>query len=156
MNREDVIAQFPILFPLAVEWGTEQQRLILEQGVPLVPEELNDAAVVGVHAINKVRLLRVRLIPRPEHPWLRAACDAINFLTETTRGLTLGHGILVREDCWRDRGLIAHELVHVAQYERLGGIEPFLRRYLSECLTIGYQNSPLEQEAMRTGSALHH
>lgn len=154
MNREDVIAQFPILFPLAVGWASEQERLILEQGVALTPEELNDAAAIGVHAADKVRLLPVSVIPRPSRPQLRAACDAINFLTEATRGLTLGYGILVRGDCWRDRTLIAHELVHVAQYERLGGIEPFLRQYLSECLTVGYENSPLEQEAERTASAL--
>ena len=43
--------------------------------------------------------------------------------------------------------MIAHELVHVAQYERLGGIEPFLRQYLRECLTVGYDESALENEA---------
>jgi hypothetical protein len=43
--------------------------------------------------------------------------------------------------------LIAHELVHAAQYERLGGILPFLRQYLVECLTIGYANAPMELEA---------
>jgi len=39
-------------------------------------------------------------------------------------------------------------LVHVAQYERSGGILPFLRRYLFECLTVGYSASPLELEAI--------
>jgi len=154
MNRDEVIAQFPMLFPLALRWAAEQEQQILAEGVALTPEELNDAAAVGVHAADKVKLLPVSVIPRPSRPQLRAACDAINFLTEATRGLTLGYGILVREDCWRDRTLIAHELVHVAQYERLGGIEPFLRQYLSECLTVGYENSPLEQEAERTASAL--
>ena len=154
MNRDEVIGQFQVLFPLALRWASEQEQLILEQGVVLTPEELNDAVAVGVHAADKVRLLPVSVIPRPSRPQLRAACDAIKFLTEATRGLTMGYGILVREDCWRDRILIAHELVHVAQYERLGGIEPFLRQYLSECLTVGYENSPLEQEAERTAAQL--
>jgi hypothetical protein len=44
--------------------------------------------------------------------------------------------------------LIVHELVHVAQYETLGGILPFLRKYLFECLTMGYAASPLELEAI--------
>jgi hypothetical protein len=44
--------------------------------------------------------------------------------------------------------------VHTAQYERLGGIEPFLRQYLRECLTIGYPEAPLEQEAIATIASL--
>jgi len=34
-----------------------------------------------------------------------------------------------------------------AQYERLGGIEGFLRRYLHECLTVGYNAAPMKREA---------
>ena len=79
---------------------------------------------------------------------LKAAAVAIQFLTPATRGLTLRYGIFVRSDCWRVRALIAHELVHVMQYERFGGILPFLRQYLSECVTIGYPEAPLEQEAI--------
>ncbi|HEX4665027.1 MAG TPA: hypothetical protein VH207_00400 [Chthoniobacterales bacterium] len=54
----------------------------------------------------------------------------------------------MRSDCWRDRALVAHELAHTAQYERLGGIAPFLKQYLFECLTIGYPAAPMEQEAI--------
>ena len=93
-------------------------------------------------------LSRVETIPRPSQPQLKAACDAIDFLTPATRGLTLGHGIFIRSDCWRDRLLIVHELVHVAQYDRAGGILPFLRRYLFECLTVGYSAAPVELEAI--------
>ena len=49
---------------------------------------------------------------------------------------------------------IAHELAHTEQYERLGGIEPFLRQYLSECLTIGYPAAPMEQEAIAAARRL--
>jgi len=83
----------------------------------------------------------------PTDPQLRAAAETIHFLSPETRGLTLQYGILLRWDCWRERPLIAHELVHSAQYERLGGILPFLRQYLVECLTIGYANAPMELEA---------
>ena len=79
---------------------------------------------------------------------LKAAASAIQFLTPTTCGLALRYGIFVRSDCWRNRALIAHELVHVMQYERLGGILPFLRDYLFQCMTVGYANAPLEQEAV--------
>jgi uncharacterized protein YjaZ len=42
--------------------------------------------------------------------------------------------------------LLAHELHHVAQYERLG-IAGFARRYITELLVAGYANAPLEAEA---------
>jgi hypothetical protein len=148
MNSEPLLAQFEMLLPLAAAWATEQEHEILRDGMPLSEKELADARAIGIREPDRVRLLQVEIIPRPAQPQLKAACDAIDFLTPATRGLTLGHGIFIRSDCWRDRLLVVHELVHVAQYEKLGGIHPFLRRYLSECLTVGYSASPLEQEAM--------
>jgi hypothetical protein len=71
-----------------------------------------------------------------------------------TAGLTLNHGIFIRADHWRDRRLVAHELVHVAQYERFGGIRPFLKAYFRECLVPGYPLGSLEQEAIQTAARL--
>jgi hypothetical protein len=148
MNSESLLAQFDALLPLAAAWATEQEREILRDGVSLSAEEIADARAIGVQGPDRLRLLRVETIPRPTQPQLRAACDAIDFLTPATRGLTLGYGIFIRSDCWGDRLLVVHELAHLAQYERLGGILPFLRRYLFECLTTGYSAAPLELEAI--------
>jgi hypothetical protein len=148
MNQESLLAQFETLLPLAAAWAAEEEQQILRNGVPLSEREIRDARAIGVQSRDRVRLSRVATIPRPSQPQLRAACDAIDFLTPATRGLTLGHGIFIRSDCWRDRLLIVHELAHIAQYERLGGLLPFLRRYLFECLTVGYPASPLELEAI--------
>ena len=148
MDRQSVLAQFAMLLPLAAKWTAEQEEWILRQGVPLSEDEIGDAKAVGVRKPNRVRLLRVDAIPIPSDPKLKAAAVAIDFLTPVTRGLTLQYGIFVRSDCWRDRTLIAHELVHTAQYERLGGILPFLCKYLFECVTIGYPAAPMEQEAI--------
>jgi len=79
---------------------------------------------------------------------LRAAVLETQFLSPLTRGLTLRYGIFIRSDCRSDQTMIIHELGHTAQYERLGGFEPFLRRYIFECLTIGYPEAPLEQEVI--------
>ena len=146
MNQESVLSQFEMLLPLAVTWATEQEQRILG-GVPLSEKEVADARAIGIQNPDQVRLLQVETIPRPSQPQLKAACDAIDFLTPATRGLTLGYGIFIRSDCSADRLLLVHELAHVAQYERMGGILPFLRRYLFECLTIGYAAAPLELEA---------
>ena len=148
MNQESVLSQFEMLLPLAAAWASEQQQRIVCDGVPLSEREVDDARSVGVREPGRIRLLRVETIPRPSQPQLKAACDTIDFLTPATRGLTLGYGIVIQTDCWQERSLVVHELAHVAQYERLGGILPFLRRYLFECLTLGYSAAPLEAEAI--------
>src|SRR5689334_22678889 len=148
MNHASVLSQFERLLPLAVTWATEEEQTILREGAPLSEKEICDARAIGVQSPHRVRLLQVKMIPRPSHPELKAACDAIDFLTPATRGLTLGYGIFIRSDCWRDRLLVVHELAHVAQYERFGGILPFLRKYLFQCLTMEYAASPLELEAI--------
>jgi hypothetical protein len=148
MDEESVPEQFETLLPLAVQWATEEEERILREGVPLAEDEVVDAVAIGVRNPERIRLLQVDEIPAPRHPILQAAAVAIRFLNPPPRGLALRHGIFIRSDCWRDRSLIAHELAHTAQYERLGGILPFLRKYLLECLTIGYAQAPLEQEAI--------
>jgi hypothetical protein len=42
----------------------------------------------------------------------------------------------------------------VAQYERLGGIRPFLSAYLRECISPGYPLGALEQEAIRVAAEI--
>ncbi len=146
-DRQAILAQFETLLPLATEWCEAEEARALRDGVPLTAPQISDANAVGVAAPERIRLLRVESVPVPAHPDLRAAAEAIQFLSPETSGLTLQYAIFLRWDCWRDRDLIVHELVHTAQCERLGGILPFLRQYLIECLTIGYANSPMELEA---------
>jgi hypothetical protein len=136
-----------MMLPLAAQWAAEQEERILREGVPLSVGELADALKAGVRDPERVRLLEVEIIPAPSHPILVAAYQQMNVAPAAPRGLTLQHGIFVRSDYWRDRSLILHELIHVTQYERLGGIEPFLKQYLLECATVGYHKSPLEKEA---------
>lgn len=154
MQTESFVSQLEALLPLAVEWAREHQNIILAEGVPLSEPELFEARRVGVKQPERVRLLSVPAIPFPAHPLLQAACRATNFVPESPRGLTLFYGIYLRSDCWRDRPIVVHELVHTAQYERLGGIDPFLRSYLGECMTFGYANSLMENEARLAASRL--
>lgn len=154
MHPQGAISQLEGLLPLAVAWAREHQKLILDDGVPLTEPELFEARRVGVKQPERVRLLSVPAIPFPEHPLLQAACRATNFVPECPRGLTLCYGIYLRSDCWRDRSIVVHELVHTAQYERLGGIDPFLRSYLGECMNFGYSNSSMENEARVAASRL--
>ena len=149
-----LMGRFGELLPLAARWATGEQERILRDGIPLDDSSLRDARALGVRLPERVRWLEVKSIPRPLDEILKAACDAIDFLGPETQGLTLGHGIFIRADRTNDRDLMAHELVHVAQYERMGGVQPFLQQYLMECLTVGYSESPLEQEAILQSAQL--
>lgn len=137
-----------MVVPLAANWVEEQQAKILHEGVALTPHQAFDAHLVGVKRPGKVRLLKTDFIPLPESPVLRKANERFNLVSPVTAGITFGYGIYIREDLWDDRPLITHELVHVGQYERYGSVNAFLRDYLEECLTVGYPNGPLEQEAV--------
>jgi hypothetical protein len=98
--------------------------------------------------------MHVAFVPLPRRRILRTIGLALGLLSPHTAGLTAGYGVFVREDHSGDRALLVHELAHVAQYERLGGIEPFLRLYLRECLIEGYPFGALEIEAAAAAQRL--
>jgi len=141
--------QFQSLLPLACEWAERQEQIILKNGTSLSPSQIADARLVGVSHPENIKILAVPQIPLPEHPALRTAAREIQLITPSTSGLTLRYGIYAQSYFLSDRRLIVHEFVHTSQYERFGGILPFLQQYLRECITVGYPNAPLEQEAIR-------
>jgi len=146
--------EFEALLPLAAAWADAQERHILAHGRSLTPEQISDARQVGVAHPERVRLQSVSSIPMPGHALLQAAGAATGLISPHTAGLTFRYGIYLRSDLHDDRLLIAHELVHTAQYERHGSILAFLRQYLHECLTLGYPAAPLEQEAVLAAERL--
>ncbi|MFN0125697.1 MAG: signal peptidase II [Verrucomicrobiales bacterium] len=85
-------------------------------------------------------------LPLPGPRWLLRLASCLGFPATETIGLCLGHSIFLHPD-WNHPTVLAHELVHTAQCERLGGLRPFLHRYLAECLAHGYAASPMECEA---------
>ena len=141
--------QLAVLLPLVCAWAEDQECLMLQNGMPLSAAELSDASRIGLCHPDQVRVQAVGSIPMPHHPAPKMAAEATGLLSPLTAGLTLRYGIFIRLDCWGQRRILVHELAHVAQYERLGGFEPFLRQYLQECLSFGYPAAPLEQEAKR-------
>jgi hypothetical protein len=154
VQSKNLVDQLELVLPLAVEWASEQEERILIEGEALSENELADANAVGLRHPERVRVLSVEAIPSPSHPILKAASAQIELLPSTPCGLTLRYGIFVRGDCRQDRRLLVHELVHTAQYERLGGILRFLRDYLFECATLGYGQAPLEQEAVEVAARI--
>lgn len=144
----------PLILPVGVAWVKKQERRILSAGVPLNQEQLHDAVAAGVKHAERVRLLRVDAVPSLRLQGLNTLAFKLRLLSPYTAGLTARYGIFIREDFWENRSLITHELAHTAQYERLGGIKPFLRDYLGECLVEGYPFGPLEAEAAKVAQQI--
>jgi hypothetical protein len=136
------------LRPLACAWAKEQERTVLKHGVPLSEKHLRLAERAGVKDPKRVRALAVADIPIPDEEPLRSAAQKTNLLARSCRGIAIGYGVIMRGDSWADQELLAHQLVHVAQYERAGGVEPYLHRYFEERLGAdGFGAGNLEQEA---------
>jgi hypothetical protein len=141
---------FEKLLPLACEWAKAQEELILSRGSPLAPQHLADAQRAGVQDCDRVRVLVVERLPLPDEERLADVARRNSIITAATRGAGIGHGIIIRADCWGDRELLVHQLVHVAQCERSGGMESFVEQYLRERLTCAsFTIGPLESEARR-------
>jgi hypothetical protein len=117
--------------PKAVQWVTQMEQTCMEIGQPLLPQNWRDGETIGIRELAAVRVMVLNEIPLPSDPELRQLAAQSKLITPTTAGMTFGHGIVLKAGHY-NRHLIAHELVHVMQYERFGGIEPFLVAYISE------------------------
>jgi hypothetical protein len=137
--------ELPALFPHVVDSISSLEKQAQESGGALTPIEFNLAQTVGVAHPEEVRVLSVRGIPLPSHPGVKQLARRVGLLNADTAGLTAGYGVMVRRDCANNL-LLAHEFVHVAQYERLGR-EGFLQEYIQQIAAHGYLNAPFELEA---------
>jgi hypothetical protein len=141
---------FEHLLPSAYQWAKATEELTLTCGAPLSPRHMADARLAGVQDCSKIRVLVVDRIPLPENRELAEAARHTGVITDDTRCIGFGHAVIIRADCWGDRELLVHNFVHIAQCERSGGLEPWVRQYLGnrrDCaaFTIG----SLEEEARR-------
>lgn len=141
---------FDRMLPVACEWAKAQEQFVLSGGTPLDDRYATDARRVGVRDVHRVRLLVVDRMPLPENAELAEAAMHTQIITEASRGVALGHGIIIRADAWGDRELVLHQLVHVAQCERSGGLELFVRKYLCDRHHCDeFSAGSLEDEARR-------
>ena len=133
---------------LACQWAKKQEAYVLKHGVPLAPHQLADARQAGVRDPARVRVLVVDRIPFPDDQELAEAARRAQIITEASRGVAIGYGIIIRADSWQNRELLLHQLVHVAQCERSGGLESFVSEYLSDrCSSPDFSVGSLEGEA---------
>lgn len=76
---------------------------------------------------------RVSFVHVPPLDRARARVVVVGWLTPGTAAMTLGRWILVRRGHEQDRGLLAHEMVHVRQW-RERGVVGFIVAYVGEYL----------------------
>lgn len=134
-------------FPILVPWAWWQERRILRLGSPLSPEDARFAICLGILEPGKVRILGVRRVPMPAPRILVDWFHNIFPSFPSPAGMTLGHGIYAVQGYQTNQALIRHELVHVQQHENCGGHAKFLWLYMHQCLTVGYDQAPMEMEA---------
>ena len=140
----DVIAQVDRLMPGMIALIESTEADTLARGRPLDSNEIVLARNVGVAAPERVRVIEETSLPGHEQPALAALIRLLGERNPRRWGLTAGYGIVFKSH--PPKHLLAHELRHVAQYERLG-LTGFVRRYLTEMLVVGYAQSPLETDA---------
>lgn len=133
--------------PLGVRWIRRQEAAILREGRPLQDWERSWAEEVGVRRPEEIRILPVPRVPTPGLAITRLLHRLFGFLFESPTGMAVNYGIYLEASQATNPSLLVHELTHVAQFERLGGVGPFLKEYLTQCVRDGYWDSDLEQEA---------
>lgn len=141
---------FEHLLPLAYEWARKLEEFVLAHGHPLGPSHAWDAHLAGVQNCARIRVLVVDRIPMPDDPNLMEAARRLRILTQDTRCMGVGRALLVRGDAWNDRELILHNLVHIAQCERSGGLKTWCREYLADRVNCpNFTIGSFEEEARR-------
>ena len=134
------------LMPLVMAWLFEVESNILTNGVELTDIETRDAISVGVQFPEKIRVLTVDKISKPDNPLLIQAGQETGLLSDTTIGRTVGYGIEILKG-ESSRRLLRHEFRHVYQFEQAGSVELFTIEYVKSVLSTGYFDSTFEQDA---------
>ncbi len=132
------------LAPSLARWSATRETAILVAGTPLDPTLRDFARDLGISDPAGLRLQITPRIPLPCPDPLVTLAGRLGLPVFRPAGMALGRGIAVVDPA---PATLRHELVHVAQYQRLGGHLPFMRCYIFECLHHGYLDAPLEIEA---------
>jgi len=157
MENGNADLQIDGLLRLAEPWLAHLQKHYLDdqyqihqfptQWVPLAEQ-------IGVQEIAQLRLVIGQDLPLPDNPQLLEAGRATGLFSEDLQALTIGHTIFYKSpDGEIDPALLAHELVHVTQAEKMG-FDIFLRSYIEQLLRSGYRDAPLEKEARLVESSV--
>lgn len=139
----EVLAKVESNFLRARDLNQELESRILLEGTRLSAEQIDMARALGVQDVNRVRVLYSTDIPG--NPSTRLG-KLFNFYV--VAAVTSGYGIIIHPDYSEETWILAHELVHVAQFERLG-FDHMVRQRLTETYALPGRLVPLEREAIQ-------
>ena len=142
----NIVAKVENILPRALEWYDRVEAELLPQGRRLSEAEMAVARQLGVIRPERVRIVVLENFPMPEDRELRAEAQRYGLGSVSEGARAIGYVIMLKPRFMKSSTVIAHELVHVGQHERLGRAV-FLRRYITEMEMMGYSRSPLELEA---------
>ena len=143
----DVAALVEQLQPGVADYIREAERAGSKDGHALDAQQLELARAVGVAEPERVRVVYTQHFPVASDAALAAQLKTrFGIGGAADGGLTMGHTVFIAEKYAGARWLLAHELTHVAQFERFG-VERFAHDYLTQMLIVGYARAPLEREA---------
>ena len=150
----DILAWIDHLFPRALTWFKTVEAEYCGQGRALSLDEIKEAYRLGVAKPEAVRVVILEAFPMPTDRELRAEAQRFGYGGPKEGGRTVGYVIMLKPQVAHNPTVLAHELVHVSQVDRLGR-EGLLRRYLIEMAVVGYACSPLELEAYEKQGGMH-
>ncbi len=134
---EQIQAKINALVPLALKWYGEVEESLYQKGRSLTEAEKKQAIELGVRNPQRIRVLILEKFPEPKN-------QIANHYFEGAR--TMGNIILIKPQYKDNSVILCHELVHIAQIDRMG-LKQFLKRYALEREILGYSRSLLENEA---------
>lgn len=138
--------QLDVFAPLAINWLNRVASEMRPGARELSTQERLLASEVGVMSPASVRIALVEEMPLPHDEPLRSMALKLGYGNKAIAGGCIGSLVWINRRHADNRALLAHELVHVAQQERMSQ-EQYFRRYMAELAVVGYARSPLEAEA---------
>jgi len=126
------------LMPRAVKWYSDVEKSLRSKGRALTKVETKEAISLGVKMPDLIRVVVLDKFPEPDK---HSSGDHF----EGARAM--GNIIMLKPRHKNDSTVLCHELVHIAQKDRIGGLKGFLKQYAIEREVLGYSRSLLETEA---------
>jgi hypothetical protein len=133
----------------AYSWAKQLFCDYYPKGRLLDQTETGLAILMGVEHPENIRILEVNDIPEPSDNCLVELRRYSGLLHSHSLGLSVRYLVFIRSGSI-GRHILAHEFRHVYQYEKIGSLQKMIHQYLVEIIHFGYQNAPLEIDAVNT------
>lgn len=134
---KETVTKINALIPDALKWYDNVAQSLYAKGRVLTESEKQQAKQLGIKNPDAIRVVILDKFPEPNN-------QTANNHSEGARAM--GNIIMIKPRHQNNSLILCHELVHIAQKDRLGLTE-FLKRYALEREVLGYSRSMLENEA---------